>query len=86
MLRKQQSKFCQTVREGEVVESWVVRRCEDQLMSVATKARCGRECDGYRRARGMCTVQVGASASDREMTASGYGGSLDFVLGVIRRH
>ena len=68
------------------MESWVVRRCEDQLMSVAKKARCGRECDGYRRACGMHTVQVGASAADREMTASGYGGSLDFVLGVIRRH
>lgn len=29
---------------GELADSWVVRRCEDQLISIATKARCGREC------------------------------------------
>ena len=66
MLRKQQNEFYQRVREGELADSWVVRRCEDQLISIATRARCGRECDVCWRARGMCTVQVGVSAADRD--------------------
>lgn len=44
----------------------MVRRCEDQLMSVATKAKCGREVVAGLRAHWMHTVQMGASTVDRD--------------------